>query len=248
MELVTRAYDFHNWQRHTPAPDPAFGSCSPNLLALGEELGKRFGMTNLGCYMWRPIRGGTAPSSHGFGAATDRRYAETGRARVLSEVLPWLIENSAELHLQMIGDYFGSRIWKSTRTGDGWAPATPSTTTGFGQTWAIYLHLETTLAGWADATPIPNRPGISTPTPTPIPTPGGLFVHKHIWRGSINADVYAAQVLLRHRAGQTTIVADGNFGAQTEVAVKNLQAFTGLVVDGIVGPKTWAIFDLLANS
>lgn len=250
---MTRETDFHNWQRHTPAPDPAYSSFSPNLAAIGDELAKRWGMTNLGGYGWRPIRGGSAPSSHGFGAATDRRYAEIGRARALSEVLPWLLDNSGELHVQAVHDYFGCRIWRSTNPGDGWKAQPASTVTGMGQTWAIYFHIETTLAGWHDNTPIPNRLGaggnpIPEPVPVPIPSPGGPFVHANIKRGDVNADVFACQVILRHRAGQTQIVADGQFGGQTEQAVKNVQAFTGLTVDGLVGPKTWGVLDFLANS
>ena len=250
---MTRETEFHNWQRHTPAPDPAFTKLSPNLAQLGDELAKRWGMTNLGGYFWRPIRGGDDPSSHGYGSATDRRYGEIGRARAVAEVLPWLIENSAAFHLQMIADYFGCRVWKSNRPGDGWKAATPSKTTGYGQTWAIYFHLETTLTGWHDSTPIPNRltvggTPIPSPVPVPIPAPGGPFVHATIRRGDVSADVFAAQVILRHRAGQTNVIADGQFGQQTENAVRNLQRFTGQTVDGVVGPKTWAILDSLANS
>lgn len=250
---MTRETDFHNWQRHTPAPDPAFAHLSPNLAALGDELGKRWGMEDLGGYAWRAIRGGTSPSSHGFGSANDRRYFALGRLRALTEVLPWLIDNSGEFHVQSIHDYFGCRIWHSNRPGDGWQAQTPNTSNGMGQSWAIYFHIETTLDGWHDATPIPNRltaggTPIPDPVALPIPSLGGPFVHATIRRGSVNADVFAAQVILRHRANQTDIVADGQFGAQTEQAVRNVQAFTGQYVDGVVGPKTWAILDLLANS
>lgn len=37
--------------------------------------------------------------------------------------------------------------------------------------------------------------------------------------------------------------ADGNFGAQTEAAVRQYQRDRGMVPDGIVGPKTWAALD-----
>jgi len=241
---VTVSTEFYNWQQHTPAPDPDYARLSPNLAALGDELGKRWAMENLGGYLWRPIRGGTAPSSHGFGAATDRGYRTIGRARAVSEVLPFLLDLSAELHVQAVHDYYGSRIW---RAGRGWRDQSPSTTTGMGQSWATYFHIETNRTGWGDGSPIPNRLGSTPiPDPVPIPAPGGPFVHATIRRGDVNADVFAAQVILRHRAGQA-ILCDGQFGARTEEAVKNVQAFTGQTVDGVVGPQTWAVLDVLAN-
>ncbi len=35
------------------------------------------------------------------------------------------------------------------------------------------------------------------------------------------------------------LIADGFFGAKTEVVVKQYQAQNRLLIDGIVGPKTW---------
>jgi peptidoglycan hydrolase-like protein with peptidoglycan-binding domain len=40
---------------------------------------------------------------------------------------------------------------------------------------------------------------------------------------------------------------NGRFGPKTEAAVKTLQKQAGLVVDGIVGPNTWAVVDALEN-
>src|SRR5262245_52198284 len=47
----------------------------------------------------------------------------------------------------------------------------------------------------------------------------------------------ALQFLLRHRGH--SIAADGIFGPKTEAAVKAFQASANLVVDGIVGRRTW---------
>jgi hypothetical protein len=41
------------------------------------------------------------------------------------------------------------------------------------------------------------------------------------------------------------IPVDGNFGPKTESAVKSYQKKNGLVVDGVVGPKTWAHMGIL---
>ena len=256
LEGVTVETEFYNWQHHTPAPDTRYAKTSPNLEALGDELAKRFQFTGSGGYVLRPVRGGTEWSSHAFGSATDRFYALAARAFVLSTVFPWLILNSAEFHLQAIHDYYGSRIWRAGRTGNtgdalgAWWKAQPSNpSNGMGQSWAHYLHLETTRTGWGDSLPIPNRiGGTPPPKPVPIPTPGGPFVHATIRRGDVNADVFSAQVILRHRAGQVGVVCDGQFGAQTETAVRNVQAFTGSTVDGVVGPQTWGVLDFLANS
>jgi len=40
---------------------------------------------------------------------------------------------------------------------------------------------------------------------------------------------------------------DGRFSPKTEEAVRDLQQRASLAVDGIVGPKTWAVIDALEN-
>src|SRR5215475_94862 len=40
---------------------------------------------------------------------------------------------------------------------------------------------------------------------------------------------------------------DGRFSQRTEWAVKDLQQRAHLAVDGVVGPKTWAVVDALEN-
>ena len=40
---------------------------------------------------------------------------------------------------------------------------------------------------------------------------------------------------------------DGRFSQKTEAAVKDLQQRAHLVVDGVVGPRTWAVVDALEN-
>jgi peptidoglycan hydrolase-like protein with peptidoglycan-binding domain len=57
---------------------------------------------------------------------------------------------------------------------------------------------------------------------------------------SKGADVTALQYLLRGaRDPWRTLPADGVFGPRTEEIVKAFQDFTGVPVDGVVGPATW---------
>lgn len=51
-------------------------------------------------------------------------------------------------------------------------------------------------------------------------------------------DVQTLQGLLLARS-HPEIKVDGSFGATTEIAVKAVQAWRKLIVDGVVGPKTW---------
>jgi murein L,D-transpeptidase YcbB/YkuD len=60
-------------------------------------------------------------------------------------------------------------------------------------------------------------------------------------RGSQGARVKTLQYMLRGaRDAWKSLAADGVFGPQTEEIVRAYQGFTGLTVDGIVGPLTWA--------
>lgn len=107
-----------------------------------------------------------------------------------------------------------------------------------------------------------------TPTPEPVPTPTPQSTSKnyHSWiarlqeecnkQGFSNQKVdgiagpntlNGSPMVRRGARGNITkliqeklgISADGIFGANTEVAVKNYQRTNGLLVDGIVGRNTW---------
>lgn len=245
--------DFDNWQQHLPLDDPRYNSCSPNLTQLKWELARQFHMTNNGCYAERDIRAGTLPSSHSHGAAIDENYPD--RIAALTVIIPWLINNSKELHLQAIHDYYGSRIWRAGRTSSTadahsawWKAQTPNPATGMGQQWALYFHLETNEEGWGDNTPISTR---LSPDPPTVPISGALVFTRTIKPGDEGADVAFVQVVIRAPgavAGTKSIVADGRYGPQTVTAVKNIQKVFGLVDDGLIGPKTQAAFMKLANS
>jgi len=65
--------------------------------------------------------------------------------------------------------------------------------------------------------------------------------------GSTGDTVKYLQAVLKQKAGQSVVVIDGKFGTQTETAVKNLQQYFKLTVDGWVGDQTWKAIDYLAT-
>lgn len=53
---------------------------------------------------------------------------------------------------------------------------------------------------------------------------------------------------VRYLQGVLHLGADGRFGPVTDAYVRAWQRFAGLTVDGVVGPKTWALIDRLSQS
>lgn len=155
------ATEFSDWQRSSAKPGRApYDRCSPNLDAIGRYLRARWGGQSLGCYVVRPVVGGSRPSSHSYGAALDWRYANPGPGRdvLLRDILPWLVNHSAELGIQALHDYVGSRIWRANRSGDangGWKKQSPGSQ--MGQSWAQWIHVEVHPDAWADGRSVEDR-------------------------------------------------------------------------------------------
>ena len=63
-------------------------------------------------------------------------------------------------------------------------------------------------------------------------------------KGDKGASVAELQVEL-NQLGYNAGAVDGIYGPKTEAAVKKFQADNGLVVDAVVGPKTWSVLDYL---
>lgn len=61
--------------------------------------------------------------------------------------------------------------------------------------------------------------------------------------GSTGADVKKLQTALNGEGYKLTV--DGIFGAATTSAVKDFQTRKGLIVDGVVGEKTWAALNAI---
>jgi N-acetyl-anhydromuramyl-L-alanine amidase AmpD len=89
---------------------------------------------------------------------------------------------------------------------------------------------------------------LESPSPTPRPpVPVGRYADVLLFRGSSGPQVVALQQRLRtlYPAYAGDLVVDGEFGPQTEAAVREFQRRTpGLRVDGIVGPATAAALRL----
>lgn len=228
---------------------PPYTKCAPNLVALLDWLRQRWGGYSLGCHMDRTVRQGSAISAHAFGSALDWRYelaagAPAGavnvpRAVFLAEIVPEVIRFSAELHVDAIHDYRGDRIWRAGRTTNvadatgSWWKVQNGAGAGMGEAWATYAHFETTRDGWGDTRAITNR--IGAPPPPPRCTVSRLLI-----LGATGDDVKCLQLALRDHPQhpQPTVAVDGQFGPQTERAVRNYQNVVGLVVDGRAGRLT----------
>lgn len=248
---MTIETEFFDWSQK--ADDPAYNRCSPNLTLVGQYLGQRFGMWNNGCYVERDIVGGEVPSAHSHGAATDRNYPD--RLIAKQQIIPFLIDKSAEFRIQAIHDYYGSRIWRAGRTQNVADAHTlwwkPNSGPNMGEPWATYLHLETTKSGWGDTTAILVRLGSTDPVPPPIPPSGAAVFTRTIRPGDEGADVAFVQTVWRAPGAPTgakQIVVDGKNGSITVARTKEVQKASGLEADGIIGPKTQAVIMKLANS
>lgn len=260
---MTVASEFYNWQTCGLVPgDAPFNRCSPALVAISKYLEEKYDGKDLGCFGVRPIRGGEAPSSHGFGAAIDWRYEDPGPGRetLLEEILPFLIDNSKELGIQAIHDYVGCRIWRANRASrpqGGWQKQKESPTSGMGQAWAGWIHIEVSKAAWDDARSVEQK--ISSPAPKPPkPKPEifdparekfGLWPAKKdkptLRRGASGDAVLYAQGVLRKARYQVAV--DGAYGLQTVDRVRRFQQRENLVVDGVIGSQTWAALDRVAK-
>jgi peptidoglycan hydrolase-like protein with peptidoglycan-binding domain len=89
---------------------------------------------------------------------------------------------------------------------------------------------------------------IPNPAPTPRPpVPIGEYAHVLLFRGSEGPQVAQLQRQLKvgYEAYAGRLVVDGDYGPQTEAAVREFQRRTrALKVDGVVGPLTAAALKL----
>ena len=209
-------------------PGAPWNGPSPNVRAILAYCNKRWGLTDLGCYGVRPIKGGTRWSAHAFGAAQDMSYrAGPDRAVIESEVIPFLVDNADALGIQRVHDYWSKRYWQSGR---GWINRPPGGRND-------HLHVETTAEAWAETRSVEERLG----APAPAPSKPAKWVTVKL--GDNGDGVRKVQEVLRREgyknsSGKKLLVVDGDFGPNTDKRTRQYQADRGLVSDGIVGPKT----------
>jgi peptidoglycan hydrolase-like protein with peptidoglycan-binding domain len=100
-------------------------------------------------------------------------------------------------------------------------------------------------AGTGSAPATGNAPatgGSPVPPSAPAPKPSQsstaqLDTGQMVQMGASGDNVVAIQYLLRHHGSDVEV--DGDFGEQTDGAVRAFQTSKGLMVDGVVGPQTW---------
>lgn len=262
MTVMTRYFNYQSAGK----THPLFGKgIQPALSILKNFVMQRWGGSNLGTYGVRTIVGGTSWSTHSFGTAWDWRYENPGmgRAAMLAQVMPFLIDNSGELGIQYVGDYVGSRIWISDRTGTDWDQRWKPQPRGsqMGQSWAQWLHIEIHPDWAADGRPIDEKLGFPPDAPGTIPPFNPEFGEFGLWPiipysidgstpkkltkvGATGDCVRYIQGSLRFKLGYGLPV-DGQFGPTTEANVRWFQSTRGLTADGIAGRQTLAAIDAL---
>jgi len=106
--------------------------------------------------------------------------------------------------------------------------------------WALDLGTQATNVPMPtptpDPAPAPNP--APAPAPNPAPNPAPAQTRPVLRQGAEGAAVSELQTLLSKHGYAVSV--DGDFGPQTDAAVRAFQRATGLTVDGAVGPQTWA--------
>lgn len=155
----------------------------------------------------------------------------------------WLWPAVAVLALVLGGFAFVlTRSSSSNPTASAPVVSTPAAapTTGAPAAPAVTAPVVTvTVAAPAPTVVVPSPPPVVMTPVVPRPCVESL------WRaGMIDPCVRDVQVLVNYQlqfAGGPLVGVDGNFGPQTDAAVRHLQSAAGIQIDGTVGPETWRI-------
>lgn len=108
----------------------------------------------------------------------------------------------------------------------------------------VYNKTDRSIAGYGrpNWALVANEPSpMPTPTPTPTPTGGKITVQTRLLKkGMTGTDVKSMQTLLiKYGFSCGASGADGDFGTNTDKAVRAFQKSKGLAVDGECGANTW---------
>jgi hypothetical protein len=129
----------------------------------------------------------------------------------------------------------------------GFSSIDPDTFMGTETQWTEFVSAG--AAPVQSGTPAPAPPPHPAPVPAPVPAPTPASPKEFDMATLPNLSpssppgsnlTKSVQALLRDKFGQALGPPNGNFGAETEQGVKNVQHFFGLAVDGVVGQQTWA--------
>jgi hypothetical protein len=171
----------------------------------------------------RVMRGGSSPSLHNWGMAWDWRWANPGPGRATAdEVIDFCLSNAGSLGIQGVHDYEACRYWKSYQ---GWDDATPSPSSGFGQSWAQWLHIERTWAAANDSRSIAVALGESGVEPRDKSKKNAKLILPPpvVKEGDAGANVARLQDFLRFFDFADFNRSDGEFGPKTLAAMKKAQ-------------------------
>lgn len=211
--------------------------------ALSQCLEAYFGLWNNGTWGIRSKRGKESPSVHGTGRAGDNSwrgapYRGTGNYDSAKAACDFLVEHADELGLEFLCDYYPpphGRGWMCTR--ESWQDYPKHTVSGAPQGDWIHWELDNAAADdpariikvFEDA--LGAAPAkVKEESKKTAKAPEG----KKPWLqvGSKGEQVKKVQQVVGAKV-------DGDYGKQTEAAVKAWQAKCDMLVDGIVGPETW---------
>ena len=223
------ANQFVSWQNTTMQPSSRYWPCSPNLLQLRAWAESEWKMQHLGCANRRPIRGGTAWSSHAYGAAVDLGYRNGPSRNTVELIMAFLIFNQQALGVQAVHDYQLQRYWRAGDTG--WRLRSPGAKND-------HIHVEVHPGAWDWSTTIPDR--LKGVTNTPTQSSSSTAYPGSVTRKGSKAAARVRQIQSRLAELKFPVgPIDGRFGPMTENAVIQFQKARKLKVDGLVGPATW---------
>ena len=213
------------------------------------------GMWHNGSWVVRNKRGKSSPSVHGTGRAFDISWRDMGTKgngdyEMACKVMDFLVEHAEKLGVEAVYDYwpqpFG-RGWKCDR--QRWTSydrkvmsLTP------GGDW-VHVEISNEFADNADhyieaigrlwEGKIPLAEGAIDGMIAAPAKPRKVTCKK----GSKGKAVQYMQELLNSQEGATPIATDGSFVPKTELRLKAFQHDSGLVSDGVCGPKTWSALE-----